>query len=331
MRRGSVSAAAFSRVLKRWLASFENIEEAATFLSTSSGLAPDTWRKRITPGNQNSWIGKKLTVAQVDEFLTAADAVHLWQEPPLGGRRKPLVCEDCGKEISDPDDYRPLDLFRPQRGVSGKFVWDSTKQKWARRPAQGPKKRARRNGRRFRIYDLCRACAGEALRQRTLSVKPDGKIRYGGTVMENGKIRYLKTSERIAPKRGGRPRLLTDDELRAAHTIYERSGYSRREIARRLLESKEKGTLSGYEQALLYGWRRLNLPLRPLSQQIGLSIHGTDGTKSRNWKKRCKVRLKDGRRCSQYVRIIREESSSHPAEDGLCWNHWNFARKREAA
>ena len=325
-----VSSDAFSQVLRRWLVSFESIEEAATFLSTS-GLAADTWRKRITPGSQNSWLDRDLEAEKVDEFLTAADAVHLWHEPPLARKQKTLVCEDCGKEIANTDDYRPLDLFRPQKGTSGKFVWDSTKERWARRPAQGPKKRARRNGRRFRVYDLCRSCAGEALRQRTLSVKPDGKIRYGGTVMENGKIRYLKTSERVAPKRGGRPRLLTDDELRAAHTIYERSGYSRREIARRLLEHKDKGTLSGYEQALLYGWRRLNLPLRPLSQQIGLSIHGTDGTKSKRWKKRCKMRLKDGRRCSQYVRIIREESSSHPAEDDLCWNHWNFALKKEAA
>jgi len=331
-RRGMVSATAFSRVLKRWLASFETIEEAVSLLSTSSGLSPDTWRKRITAGSQNSWIGRDLTSEQVDEFLTAADATYLWQEPPLARKRKPLVCEDCGKEITDPDDYRPLDLFRPQRGVSGKFVWDSTKQRWARRPAQGPKKRARRNGRRFRVYDLCRACAGEALRQRTISVKPDGKIRYGGTVMEDGKVRYLRTSERLAPKRGGRPRLLTDDELRAAYQIYTSTTLSRREIATKLWKAKGKGTKGGYESALLYGWRRLNLRLvRDVGTQIGMSVHGTDGTKSRKWKKRCKARLKDGRRCGQYVRIIREESSSHPAEDGLCWNHWNHATKKEAA
>jgi hypothetical protein len=237
--------------------------------------------------------------------------------------RKPhiLVCEDCGKEITDPGDYRPLDLFRPQKGVSGKLVWDATKEKWVRRPAQGPKKRARRNGRRFRVYDLCRKCAGEALRQRAAS---------NTTVMEDGKKRTLKTKERLEPKRGGRPRLLTDEEVRQAYKVYESTTLSRREIARRIWEAKEKGSWNGYDQALLYGWRRLKLPLRERGTQLGMSIHGTDGTKSRHWKQRCSARLSNGRQCGQFVRVIRTDTGSSPAFDGLCWNHARKA-EREAA
>lgn len=172
-------------------------------------------------------------------------------------RMRHLRCEDCGEKI-DVDNYRPLDLMRPQRGSSGKRVWDATKQKWVRRPAQGPKKRARRNGRRFRVVDLCRKCAGEALRQRAAK---------GTSVMENGKRRTLATKERIAPKRGGRPRLFNDDELRKLHFIYENSMLSRREIARRLVESRG-GSMQGYEQAMYYGWKRLSLPMYGRSEGL---------------------------------------------------------------
>lgn len=147
-----------------------------------------------------------------------------------------LRCEDCGKKI-EPGDYVPLDLFRPQRGSSGKYVWDATKEKWVRRPAQGPRKRARRNGRRFRVWDLCSHCAEQALLERGY----------------DGLARLRK------PKRGGRPRLLTDDELRTLHKVYMEYGLTRRELARRLLETREKGSLQGYEQALYYGWKKLRL------------------------------------------------------------------------
>ena len=308
-------AAAFTKVVDEWF-ELQGIEPALAILSTASGLAPDTWRKRVwlswRKGQLLSW-RQNPTIEQVDEFLVAAGLTHLWHEQPLMGTRKKNVlrCEDCGIELG-PDNYKPLDLFRPQRGSSGKKDWDATKGKWVRRPAQGPKKRARRNGRRFRVYDLCRKCAGEALRQRAAK---------STTVMENGTKRVLATKERVAPKRGGRPSLLTENELRAAYQVYTSTQLSRREIARRIWETKDKGTLAGYESALLYGWRRLGLELRDIGTQLGMSIHGTDGTKGKHWKQQCSATLKSGRKCGQYVRVIREEKSSHPAEDGLCWNH----------
>jgi hypothetical protein len=140
--------------------------------------------------------------------------------------------------------------------------------------------------------------------------------------MENGKKRQLLTKERLAPKRGGRPRLLTDAELQAAYRVYLSSTLSRNEIARRVWEAKGTGSLGGYQSALHYGWRRLGLKLtRDVSTQLGMTLHGTDGTKTKNWSVQCKVHLSNGGRCTQWVRIIREEASSHPAEDGLCWNH----------
>ena len=60
-----------------------------------------------------------------------------------------------------------------------------------------------------------------------------------------------------------------------------------------------------------------------------MSVHGTDGTKGKHWKQQCSAHLKDGRQCGQWVRVIREETSSHPAEDGLCWNHANALKSRE--
>ncbi len=219
-----------------------------------------------------------------------------------------LHCEDCGKRI-EAGDYQPLDLFRHKPGASGKQVWDATKEKWVRRPAQGPKKRARRDGRRFKRWDLCTRCAEKALLER--------QGIYG-----RDRLR--------APKRGGRPRLLTESELRAAHKIYEQTGMSRREIAKRLWQQQGKGSWSGYDQSLLYGWRRLKLKLRPIGEQIAISRHGSDGSKSKHWKKRCKRRLRDGRHCTQYVRRIVTATGSHPADDGLCWNHARQAERRAA-
>jgi len=147
----------------------------------------------------------------------------------------------------------------------------------------------------------------------------------------NGQKRYIRKSERIAPKRGGRPKLLTDDELRAAHKVYTASGLSMVALAALLNEQREKGTLSGYTQCLLYGWRRLKLPLRDKGQQIAISRHGTDGTKSRSHKQRCSARVKHGerkgKRCIGFARIIHTATESHPAEDGLCWNHADKQRR----
>lgn len=315
----TIKAAAFEKVLQKVMGDFETIEEFAQALSASSDVMPDTWRKRFTPGRaQWCWLGRDLSYAQVDQFLTAANATHLWHVSPLAVKQKALCCEDCGVEIG-PDNYRPLDLFRPQAGSSGKYVWDATKQRWAKRPAQGPKKRARRNGRRFRVVDLCRRCAGEALRQRAAN---------GASVTENGHKRYMSTKERIPPKRGGRPRLMTDDQLRAAYTVYLQTGISRGELATRIWRSASKGTEGGYHSALLYGWRRLGLPLtRTKGEQIGISLHGTDGTLNKAWKVQCKAHLKNGKRCTQWVRKITEEKSSHPAEDGLCHSHACMTRE----
>jgi hypothetical protein len=72
----------------------------------------------------------------------------------------------------------------------------------------------------------------------------------------------------VPPKRGGRPRLLTDAQLRQAHVVYERGDRSRRQIAAGLVASLGKGTQSGMEQALLYGWRRLGLPTRSRSEAV---------------------------------------------------------------
>lgn len=164
-----------------------------------------------------------------------------------------LACEDCGKEI-EPGDYRPLDLFRVDPEAPAQ-VYDSTKDRMVRRPGH-----ARQGGRRFRVYDLCRRCAAEALRARA-----------GTSSTRNGRKHYIPTSARVAPKRGGRPRLLTDDELRGLHALYNRAEVSQLELARRLAASREKGTESGYHQAMLYGWRRLRLPLRSRSEQMALA------------------------------------------------------------
>lgn len=317
----TIKAAVFEQIARRMLLSYETLEDATQAMSAASNLSPNGWAKRLTPG-PNSWFGRDLTIEQMDEYLIAADATHLWHVAPLAGKRKVLRCEDCKIEI-EPGNYRPLDLFRPTPGASGKWVWDATKGKWARRPAQGPGKRARRNGRRFRVRDLCRRCAGEALRQRAAR---------STTVMENGKRRTLSTKERVAPKRGGRPRLLTDAEIQAAYRVYVSSTLSRNEIARRVWAAKGVGSLSGYQFALHSGWRRLGLKLtRDLSTQLGMSLHGTDGTKTKSWKQQCKAHLSNGDRCTQWTRVIREEASSHPAEDGLCWNHAAQVQRQIAA
>jgi hypothetical protein len=269
-----------------WLGRHEDRAKAIHSLAQDAGCSTSLIHK-LTSGSHIH-----MTIGMADRILISMglswEGTWFTDAPPVihssydaDGNREHLVCEDCGCDIGE-GNYRPLDLMR---GTLGQ--------------------------RRFRLVDLCRRCAGEALRQRAMR----------GSVMENGKKRALRTKERVPPKRGGRPRLLTDHELRQAHLVYESTTLSRREIATRLWEAKGNGTFGGYQCALLQGWRRLDLPLRDLGLQLAMSVHGTDGTKSRNWKKQCRHTLKDGRRCTQYVRIMRTETSSAPADDGLCFEH----------
>lgn len=272
------------------------------------------WLYRVRTGESET-----ISAEYADRLLTALGRQEVLQtlvpEPDLVYERLGH-CEDCGGEIEE--GVEPIDLFRTTPSAMEGRIWDSTKQRWARRP-----RNARAGGRRFRPWRLCRLCRAEAIRARA-----------GGSTMANGKKRYIRKRERVAPKRGGRPRLLTDSELRAAHKVYMLKKLSINEIATQLDATREKGTRSGYQQSLLYGWRRLKLPLRDRGQQIAFSLHGTDGTKSRNWKQRCCARVtsgkRKGKRCLQFTRIIHSATESHPAEDGLCWNHAN-PRKGKAA
>jgi hypothetical protein len=210
--------------------------------------------------------------------------------PPL------RACEDCGGEVEP--DVMPIGLFRPVEGAPENTVWDATKRRWVRR-----KGRARAGGRRWREYRLCRRCRAEALRNRS----------QNGNVMENGVRRSLRTRERVAPKKGGRPRLLSDEELRLAYLAYRQQGLSMLELARRFHAGRDKGTLAGYQQAILYGFRRLGYQLRPKGEQIGISRHGTDGTKSKPQKRRCAGKTRAGRRCRVWARKGQR----------CCWDHRN--------
>lgn len=255
-----------------------------------------------------------VTFEVADKLLTGLDRQDAWYceleayaTPEDTVTIGPSVCEDCGREVEP--GVKPIDLFRYDPTAMQGRVWDSTKQKWVRRP-----RNARAGGRRFRPWTLCRSCRAEAVRQRALNAS------------SNGRGKTLRTKDRIEPRRGGRPRLLTDDELRDAHRIYMETGLSRREIAARLHASREKGTQVGYEQALLYGWRRLNLSLRSRSAQIAISVHGAGVDWKPKEHKRCKAKTAKGRRCTQWVR--REDGE--PASDGLCWNHSAKTRKEAA-
>lgn len=205
-----------------------------------------------------------------------------------------LVCEDCGKTVT-PDDYRPLDLMRPDPSAS-RWVWDATKQKLVHRP-----RNAAVGGRRFRVVDLCRRCAGEALRKRSMN---------SGTIMEGGTKRALRTRERIPPKRGGRPRLLDERQLRQLHRLYEQEGLSIGDLARALLAGgKVKGTQTGLYQSILYGWRKLKLPLRPASEAIAIAHHRR-GCKPRT-PQRCPATTRKGKRCRLFAKLGATYCVSH--------------------
>jgi hypothetical protein len=236
-------------------------------------------------------------VGLADRILVALDRPHTF--PDLESDYVPppsTECEDCGQEIEP--DVMPIDLFRHDPTALEGRVWNKTTGKWVHRPG-----RARAGGRRFRPWHLCRSCRADAIRQRALNGS------------SNGRRQHLRTKDRVEPRRGGRPRLLSDNELRAAYRIYVTTGLSRREIAKRLWTQRGTGTHQGYEQSLLYGWRRLGLKLRTLAEQIAISRHGAKVGWQPHVKQRCTKKLRNGRRCSQWAR------RDGGQEDGLCWEH----------
>jgi hypothetical protein len=219
-----------------------------------------------------------------------------------------MSCEDCGNPVEA--GVAPTGLFRPVEGSLPDRIWDATKQRWVRRPGA-----AKAGGRRYREYRLCRRCRGTALRERSAK---------GGTVMENGVKRSLRTRERVEPKKGGRPRLLSYDELAVLHRIYEQRGLSIGELARQLAATRDKGTESGYYQSILYGWRNLGYQLRPKGEQIGISRFGTDGTKSKPQLRRCRGRVTRGERAGKRCLLYAERGRDH------CWDHREQADEEAA-
>jgi hypothetical protein len=200
------------------------------------------------------------------------------------------ICADCGGEVEP--GVEPIGLFRPV-------------------PDAPAGKSQRAGGRRWREYDLCRRCRAEALRQRAAR---------GGTVMEAGRKRCLSTRERVPPKKGGRPRLLSDDELRAAHRLYKHRGLSIPDLARALAEQRTHGSFGGYSYALFAGWRRLGLQTRERGKAVALARFGTDGTKSKPRKLRCEARVKrgprKGQRCRCYAMRGSRFCTDHGGRDG---------------
>lgn len=295
----SIPAADFLAALPE-IAAEGGIRALAERIASAGDVSYAVAEKRIGQLARGAADSIELTLA--DRILTALDRPHALLEPDYVPPSS-TTCEDCGKEIEP--GVMPIDLFREVPEAMEGRVWNKTTGKWVRRPG-----RARAGGRRFRPWNLCRACRAAAIRERAVRGN------------SNGRGKRLKTSDRIPPRRGGRPRLLTDDELRSAYRIYVETGLSRREIAKRLHERREKGTLQGYEQALLYGWRRLGFKLRDRGTQIAISRHGAGV----DWrppvrKQRCKKRLRNGRRCTQWVR-----HDGH--DDGLCWNHAMQERRK---
>lgn len=305
--RTLVSVPEFRAIVDDWLAELESPQRGYEILAAATGEKADTWRVRLSDLTSTSphtglvsprgWYARDaIDIGDVDRFLVAAGLEHLWHSR-LAGERIGLHCEDCGRRITDETGYRPLDLFRPDPASQQDVIWDATKQKLVTRPGA-----ARAGGRRFRNVDLCRRCAGEALRVRaSKNPKVGHKGRHG----------VLRTRDRVEPKRGGRPRLLNEHELRQAYVVYKTAGLSIGELARRFAATRETGTYSGYYQSILYGWRKLGLQLRPKGEQIGISRYGTDGTKSKPKKKPCRSRNANGTRCRQFARKDSEHCRSH--------------------
>ncbi len=258
-------------------------ELAASGYFTLSGAERMIWSVRA---------GDRVAVGNglLDRVLTALDMTDRWTCPPFleaadreiaaAGLPPALLvrpvrrCEDCGGEVEP--GVEPLGLFRPDPGASGG-------------------KNARAGGRRWREWVLCRRCRGEALRRRAMS----------GSVMEAGVKRALRPRERVAPKKGGRPRLLGDAELRVAHLLYVQRKLSVLAVAQLLAEQRPAGTVGGYASALHYGWKRLGLAARPRGVAMAMGRFGTDGTKTKPQKRRCIGTVKHGgrhgKRCREWA------------------------------
>lgn len=294
-----VPVAVIRPIIDEWLDSLDAHETGYQRLAAASDVKADTWRKRLTDLEyevpRGSWRGwwahHAIDIRDVDFLLTIADLAHLWHSDPrlaeFSGRRD-LVCEDCGKPI-EPGNYKPLELMRPDPLALEGRIWDDTAKRWRYEPH-----RARAGGRRWRWWDLCTDCAATVLRSR------DG----------NGRGK--------PPKRGGRPRLLTDDELRKLHVVYEHGEMSMRELAKQLVATRDKGTLGGYEQSIMYGWRRLGLPLRSRSEERRL-VHRKAGRMGRPEPRRCAARRTcQGKHALERCKLWAVEGSE------FCWNHTTF-------
>lgn len=253
-----------------------------------------------------------VSVDLVDRLLTGLELFHEWTEtlapylPPLPPPEPVVIpdrvfCEDCGKGPLAEGEYRILDLIRPDPN-STSWIWNATHKRWIYRP-----KSARPGGRRFRKWTLCRFCAAEVLRKRA---------HRNGQVKENGVKRALKRTERIAPKRGGRPPLLDEHDLRRLHAIYIATGCSMLDLAKQLAEQRGR-TVLAYQQRMRYGWERLGLNVRPRNEQIRLSLHRR-GFIPPPPSKRCAGTRTNGKRCTQRTR-----------DGDYC--HWHTPREEEAA
>lgn len=204
----------------------------------------------------------------------------------------PLVsCEDCGCELTS-ENYRPLDLMR-------------------RDPLAPSGKRARAGGRRFRIWHLCRRCAGVALIELAAQ---------NASYMRNGVKRLRRVRDRIPPKRGGRPRLLSDEQLRAAHVLYDTAKLPMHKVVELLQASGATGTTGGLLSALHYGWKRLGFRTRPRGVAMAMGRFGTDGTKTKPQLRRCSRTNESGprrgRRCQQWAKRGKDVCRSHDVVDG---------------
>lgn len=285
-----IPVAVLRPIVDEWVGEHESAERAYAVLAAATGLQADTWRKRLSaavyPGPRGMWRGwwsyDELDEADADELLTAMGRPELLAElsaaPAVG-----LTCEDCGRRITDETGYRPLDLLRPDPSSQAGVIWDATKGKLVVRPGA-----ARAGGRRFRRVDLCRRCAGEALRVRA-SKSPK--------VGHRGRLGNLRTRDRVAPLRGGRPRLLDERQLRDLHALYVHEGLSIGDLARSLVSGgKVAGTEKGLYQSMLYGWRRLGLALRPRSEALALAHHRR-GRKPAE-KRRCPATTAKGKPCT---------------------------------
>lgn len=304
-----VPIATLRPIVEDWIQTCESKEQACQVLAAASGLTADAWRKRLSddPGN-GWWRLDAIDEADVDDFLSAADLTHLWGAL-IGNTNVGLRCEDCNVRITEETGYRPLDLLRPDPS-STQWVWDSTKKKLVHRP-----KNARVGGRRFHKVDLCRRCAAEALRVRAQpGYKANGKPRYN-TIKENGVVRFLRPTERIELRRGGRPRLLDEPKLRALHAAYG-TGLSIRDLTLQLIAAGHPGTEQGLYQSMLYGWRNLGLPIRSPSEAIRVAHHRR-GRMGRPPSKKCAAVRSRGKRCGQWARVGHDTCVWHAETERL--------------